>query len=61
MTIYTLPSKAKELTAATHIMQSSSNKLSTSVSDSTKCKQTKVNTKCLIITQADIGHQNGWA
>ena len=29
---------------ATHVMQSSSNDLSTSVSNSVKCKQTKVNT-----------------
>ena len=33
----------KELTAATRIMQSSSNELSTLVSESTKYKQTKAN------------------
>ena len=33
---------AKQLMVATHIMQSSSNKLSTSVSDSVKCKQKKL-------------------
>ena len=34
-----------ELTAATRVMQSSSNELSTPVSDSVKFEQTKVNTK----------------
>ena len=48
MTIYTLPlwglsSLAKELTTTTSIMQSSSNKVSTPVSNSAKCKQTKAN------------------
>ena len=35
---------AKELTVTTHIMQSPSNKFSTSISDSIKCKQKEVNT-----------------
>ena len=52
MTIYTLPSRglstlAKELTAATHVMQNSSNELSNLVSDCAKCKQTKANTYTL--------------
>ena len=34
----------KELMAATCMMQSSSNELSTLVSDNTKCKQMKANT-----------------
>ena len=38
---------AKELTVATHVMQISSNDLSTPVSDSAKCKQTKANTNAL--------------
>ena len=38
----------KEFTVATGVMESSSNELSTSVSDSAKCKQTKVNTYALI-------------
>ena len=42
-----LSTLVKELMAVTHIMQSSSNKLSTLVSDSTKCKQTKANTYAL--------------
>ena len=37
----------KELTAATHLMQNSRNGLSTLVSDSAKCKQTKTNTYAL--------------
>ena len=53
--IYTLPSGwrghtlAKELTAATRIMQSSSCELSTLVSSKTQCKQAKATTWCLII------------
>ena len=55
MHICTLPSThpgllstlLKKITVATHVMQSSSNKLSTSVADSTKSKQTKVNTYAL--------------
>ena len=52
MTIYTLPSKgmsilAKELTTATIVIESSSNELSTLVSDSAKSKQTKANTNAL--------------
>ena len=39
-----LSTLVKELTAATHVMQSTSNKLSTSVANSVKCKQTKVDT-----------------
>ena len=47
--MYTLHSQglsilAKELTVADRIMQSSSNELSTLVSDSIKCKQSKSNT-----------------
>ena len=37
----------KELAVATRVMQSSSNELSTSGSDSVKCKQTEVNTYTL--------------
>ena len=52
MTIYTLSSwglstLAKELTAATCVMQSSCKELSTLVSDSIKYQQTKANTKCV--------------
>ena len=52
MTIYTLPSRglnslAKELTAATRLMQSFSNELNTLISDSAKCKQKKANTYAL--------------
>ena len=48
MIIYTLPSQelstlVKKLTAATHIMQSSSNELSPPVYDSAKCEQAKAN------------------
>ena len=39
-----LSTLAKELTVATHVMQSSFNELRTSVSDSVKCKRTKVYT-----------------
>ena len=49
---------ANELTVATHIMQSSSNKLSTSVSDSLKCKQTITNTYTLN-SRAGIGATEG--
>ena len=55
--IYTLPPppeferSGEELTAATCIRQSSSNELSTPVFDSTKCKQTKATTKCVMILQ----------
>ena len=50
--INTLPSQglstlAKELTADIRVMQSSSNELSTLVSDGTKCKQTKADTYAL--------------
>ena len=50
--IHTLPFRvlstlAKELTAANRVMQSSSNELSTQISDSAKCKQTKANTYAL--------------
>ena len=50
--IYTLPSQGlstqvKELTAATCVMQSSSNEKSTLVSDNTKCKQAKATTYAL--------------
>ena len=53
MTIYTLSPRGlstvgKELKAATRVMQSSSNELSSPVSDSVKCKQTKVDTKCVV-------------
>ena len=37
-----------ELKATIHIKQSSSNELSTPVSINIKCKQTKVDTKCII-------------
>ena len=37
------PTLAKELTVATHVMKTSSIELSTSVSDSVKCKQTEIN------------------
>ena len=40
-------SLAKESTAATRVMQSSSNELSSPVSESAKCKQKKANTKCV--------------
>ena len=40
---------AKELTATTHVMQSSSYELSTLVSGKAKCKQAKATTWCLII------------
>ena len=36
-----------ELTVATCVMQSSSNELSTSISDSVKCKQKEINTYTL--------------
>ena len=39
-----LSNLAKEFTAATRIMQSSSNELSTPVSGKAKCKQTKATT-----------------
>ena len=42
---------ATELTAATRIMQSSSNEFSTLVSDNANCKQTKANIKCVIIPE----------
>ena len=53
---YTLPPAGlstfpKELTVATRVMQSSSNELSTPVSDSAKCKQMKLNTYALIPEQ----------
>ena len=53
MTIYTLPSQGlstlpMELTAATRVMQNSSNELSTRVFDSAIFKQTKANTNALI-------------
>ena len=56
MTIYALPSWAlstlsNELTAATSVMQSLPNELSTPVSNSAKCKQTNANTKCVIIPE----------
>ena len=38
---------AKELTAATLVMQSSFNELSSLLSDSAKCKQTKADTNAL--------------
>ena len=49
MTIYMLPSWGlsillKKLTAVTHVMQSSSNELSTLVSGKAKCKQMKAKT-----------------
>ena len=52
MTIYTLPSQGlttltKGLTAATRVIQSSSNELSTLASDCAKCYQTKANTYAL--------------
>ena len=40
-----LSTLAKELMAATHVIQSSSDKLNTPVSDSAKCKEMKANTK----------------
>ena len=40
MTIHTLPTQAKELTAIIRVMQSSSNELSTPVYGKAKCKQT---------------------
>ena len=43
--------QAKELKAATHVMQSTSNEWSTPVSGSAKCKQAKGNTKCVIIPE----------
>ena len=39
----------EEITAATCVMRSTSNELSTPVSRSTKCKQIKADTKCIII------------
>ena len=39
---------AKELTVTTCVMQCSSYKMSTSLSDSAKCKQMKLNTDALI-------------
>ena len=42
-----LSTLGKELKAAARVLQSSSNELSTPVSDSVKYKQTKVNTKCV--------------
>ena len=42
-----LSTLAKELTAATRVMQSSSNEQSTQLSDSTKCKQAKATTYAL--------------
>ena len=52
MTIYTLPSRglstlAKELTAATRLMQRSSNARSTTVSDCPECKQTTAKAECV--------------
>ena len=52
--LYTLPSqdlstRAKALTAGTRVMRSSSNELSSLVSDSAKCKQTEANPKPVII------------
>ena len=46
-----LSTPAKELTAATHVMQSSSNELSILVSVKAKCKQMKTTTWCLIIPE----------
>ena len=65
MTVYTLSSRvlrtlAKELTAATRVIRSSSNEFSTALSDSAKCKQTKDNTKMRYNSQADVDHLNGW-
>ena len=62
MTIYTLASRGLstlELTAATSVMQSSSNELSTLVSDSAKSKQTKANTKMRYNSRFDVGCRNG--
>ena len=42
---------AKELTAATRVMQSSSNEMSTLVSDSAKCKQNKSYYICVLIPE----------
>ena len=59
MTIYTLPTTrrvstlAKQSTFATCVTQSSSNQLSTSVSDKVKCNKTKVN-KYTLNSQAAI-------
>ena len=46
-----LSTLAKELTTATHVVQSSSYELSTPVSSKAKCKQAKATTQCLIIPQ----------
>ena len=46
-----LSTQAKELIAAIRVIQSSSNELSTLLSDSAKSKQTKANTKCVIIPE----------
>ena len=51
LTSQELSTRVKELTAATSIMQSFSNELSTPVSNSRKCKQTKANLKCVIIPE----------
>ena len=45
---------AKELTAATRLMQSSSNELRTLVSVKAKCKQAKADTYCVVISRADV-------
>ena len=42
-----LSTLAKELTVVTYVMLSFSNELSTLVFESIKCKQMKVNTKCV--------------
>ena len=49
---------AKELMVATHVMQSTSNKLSTLVSASVKCKQMEVNTY-MLNSQACVGAADG--
>ena len=46
-----LSTLAKEFTGATRVMEILSNELSTPVSGSAKCKQTKANTKYVIIPE----------
>ena len=48
MCLYVSVYLAKELMVTARVMQSSSNELSTLVSDSVKCKQTKVNSRAAI-------------
>ena len=54
-----LSSLAKELMAATRIMQITSNEFSTPVSESAKCKQTKSYT-CALTFWVDIQSPNDW-